>query len=157
MGDPDSSLGTARGQIVVLREEIRRAGHAYRWFWIVGFGWMALDPLLLLLLCIVGRHTVPGWYVALACSWVVGLGALAVATFRFLRQARGRIRELWNPLTPKERAEAMRSLESRTRRMGPTKEVMLPFLVHRPGLAELSPAAAPDARGDEACPAEGER
>jgi hypothetical protein len=144
-------------QIAALREEIKRAGHAYRWFWIVGFGWMALAPLLLLLLCIVGRHTVPGWYVALACSWVIGLGVLAVATFRFLRQARGRIGQLWNPLTSEERAEAMRSLGQNTRRMGPMKEVMLPFLARGPGLAELSPATAPDARGDEATPAESER
>src|SRR5207249_10950299 len=115
-------------RIIALREAIQRSGRANRSLWILVFGWLALDPLWLVLLFLVHRGPeVPIWFVWLLGMWFVGVPVLAYAAYSFLRRARAEIRKLWNPLTAEERSEAMLPLGHKACWPGPTKEVMLPF------------------------------
>ena len=136
-----------------LRDAILRAGGTYRRIYILGFGWLALDPLWLVLLFLIHRGPeVPGWFLWLLGVWFSALPVLGYATFLFLRRARAEIRRLWDPMTSAERAEALVPIGHKATWPGPTEEVMLPFLRRSCILAEVTPAAAPEARGDEPSP-----
>jgi hypothetical protein len=144
-------------QIAALREEIRRRWRSYRWLWgsTAAFGSLAF---LVISLSTMYWNTQqwPSWLWGLTGISISGFLLLGTISSLYLWRAQRHIRALFDILPSAARVEALRPFLGNSGRPSPMSEVVSSFVRRAFFARELTPTA-PDARGDEASPAEKER